>query len=248
MALIKVGSINDFSVAVKSTTKSKNLSLRGIKTFAELSEISKSVEPDSFELFTSADERAIGLKKLELTEGFEGFLQGMLNPTNELYFVVWAWDLSGQPIYQYPGTNTNSTDVIIPLKVGRVKDFLGQGLNIFPKRKVKGGIAVRIQLWESDQSIRNFGKAMSDTADAIKKSELTNLISLVSLVTGVAGATVTLIKDAAIELAKIIGTILQANGDDYVDFFEGYYAADQNWLIGDDVSTGNSSIITLNKY
>jgi hypothetical protein len=89
---------------------------------------------------------------------------------------------------------------------------------------------------------------MSDTADAIQKSALNNLISLVSTATGVTGATVTLIKDASIELAKVIGTILQSNGDDYVDFFEGYYPADQKWTAGNDSYNGNASILTLNKY
>lgn len=248
MALIKVGSINNFAVSAKSTVKIAKPFLKGIKTFAALSEVSRDVEPDSFELITSVDQRAVALKKIQLTQGFEGFMQKVFDPTNELYFVAWAWDLSGQPINLYPGENINSTDVIIPIQVGRVKDFIGQGINLFPKRHVKGGIVIRIQLWESDQNVRSFGKAMSDTADAIKKSELNNLLSLISLATGVTGATITLIKDASIELAKVIGIILQANGDDYVDLFEGYYASDQNWSTGEDTYNGNSSILALNKY
>jgi hypothetical protein len=89
---------------------------------------------------------------------------------------------------------------------------------------------------------------MSDTADAIEKSKLNNLLSLISLSTGVSGATITLIKDAAIELAKVIGIILQANGNDYVDFYEGYYASDQIWTVGEETYQGNSSILKLNKY
>ena len=60
--------------------------------------------------------------------------------------------------------------------------------------------------------------------------------------------TITLIKDASIELAKVIGTILQSNGDDYVDFFEGYYPADQIWTAGNDSYNGYASVLTLNKY
>lgn len=248
MALIKVGSINNFAVTTKETVKKQKPFLKGIKTFATLGEVSRDVPTDSFEFVTSTDQRGVGLKSIQLTEGFEGFLQKFLNPTNEIYFVAWAWDLSGQTINQYPGANVNSQDVLIRIKIGTVREFIGQGINLFPKQQVKGGIAIRIQLWESDENVRTFGKAMSDTADAIKKSELNNLLSLISLATGATGTTITLIKEASIELAKVIGTILQANSDDYVDFFEGYYASDQNWNLGDDQYQGNSSVLTLNKY
>lgn len=248
MALIKVGSINSFAVNAKEVATRKRAFLRGIRTFAELGEVSRDVPLNSFDLITSEDQRGLAIKGIKLTEGFEGFLLNLFNSTNEVYFVAWAWDLNGTPINQYPGANVNPQDVLIPLRVGKVREFIGQGINLFPKRLVKGGIAVRIQLWESDQDVRNFGKAMSDIADAIQKSTLNNLLSLISMATGVTGATITLVKEASIELAKIIGTILQSNGDDYVDFFEGYYAADQNWTAGNETYNGNSSVLTLNKY
>ncbi len=246
MALIQVGAIDDFSVSVKATAKAA--SLKNIRTLSALREVSREVPSDSFDFITSREKRGVALKKLELTRGFEGFLQGVFDPTNEVFFVAWSWDLSGHPIYQYPGTLVDPADVIIPLKVGRVKDFIGEGVNLFPKRKVKGGISIRIKVWESDQKTRNFGKAMADTAEAIKKSRLSNLLSLISLSTGISGATITLIKEASLELAAVIGTILQANGDDYVDLFEGYYPADLIWQTQQDTYQGNSSIVTLNKY
>ena len=100
---------------------------------------------------------------------------------------------------------------------------------------------MRIQVWESDKEIRQFGKALENTTEAIKQSKLNNLLTLISLGTGVSGVTISLVKDAAIELGKIIGTILQSNGDDYVDFFEGYYPSDQLWARGMETYHGNSS-------
>ena len=248
MALIKVGSLNNFAVAANTTAKKQQPFLKSIRTFYALNELSRVVPPGSFGLITSKDKRGIGLKSLTLTEGFEGFLQKILHKTNDIYFIAWVWDLGGQPVCQYPGAGAAREDVIIPIRVGNVREFIGQGINLFPKRKVTGGIAIRIQLWESDQKERNFGKVLSDTADAIQKSKLNNLLSGISLLTGVPGATITLIKEASIELAKVIGTILQKNGDDYVDFFEGYYAADQPWTKGEESYEGNASVIRLNKY
>lgn len=248
MALHTKGSIDHFSVRAKQNVAKNKPFLESISTFSDLSEISRDVAPNSFDLITSTDQRAVGLKRIKLIEGFEGYLQKYLDPVNEVYFLAWAWDLSGQPINQYPGSNVNSTDVVMQLKVGNVREFIGAGINLFPKRLVKGGVALRIQLWESDQNVRNFGKAMTDTANEIKKSELNNLLSLISTAAGVSGATISLIKDASIELVKAIGIILRTNGDDHVDFFEGYYPADQTWTIGDDQSQGSSSMLTLNKY
>jgi len=248
MALIKVGSINSFAVTAKEAiTKEKNF-LSGIRTFADLSEVSRKIAPNSFDLITSANQRGIGIKSITLTEGFRGFLGNLFDATNKVYFVAWAWDLSGESVNLYPGSGVEANEVLIPLKVGKLREFIGSGINLFPKRKIKGGIAVRIQIWESDQDIRTFGKVMADTADAIQKSELNNLLSLISIATGVTGATITLIKDASIELAKVIGTILQSNGDDYVDFFEGYYPSDQQWAPSNDSYNGNSSVLVLNKY
>lgn len=118
---------------------------------------------------------------------------------------------------------------------------------MFPARQVTAGLATRIMLWESDGGARDFGKAMSEVANSIKASKLNNLLSLVSLATGATAATVGLIKDAAIELADAVGKILQANSDDYVDFYEGYYPAGDAWTGGDERHQGHASEITLTR-
>lgn len=248
MALIKVGSINSFAVTAKKVVETEKSFLDGVKTFADLSEISRDIAPNSFELITSTDQRGIGIKSIKLTSEFESFLGKIFHPTHEVYFVAWAWDLSGKPVTLYPGLGVEAKDVLIPLKVGKVREFIGSGINLFPKRKITGGIAVRINLWESDQGVRTFGEAMSDTAEEIQKSKLNNLISLIQLGTGIGGVSIAMIKEASIELAKIIGTILRCNGDDYVDFFEGYYPADGNWLQSNESYSGNSSELMITKY
>jgi hypothetical protein len=248
MSLIKNGSLLDFSVKAKEHVLSKNPILKQINTVKTLSEVSRTVENNSFEYTPSAEPRGIALKTLELTEGFEGFLCNLFNATNEVYFIAWAWDLSGKPVNQYPGKDTNPEDVIIKMKVGNIRNFMGEGINLFPKRSVSGGIALRIQLWESDIKERRFGKILTETADTIQKSQLNNLITLIANSSGISGVTITAIKEASLELAKLIGTILKANSDDYLDFYEGYFAADSSWNIGEHKYEGLSSNIVLNQY
>ena len=79
MALIKVGSINNFAVTAKEPVIKKNPFLKGIRTFAALNELSGEFTPDLFELITSTDQRGVAIKSIKLTEGFEGFLQKYLN-------------------------------------------------------------------------------------------------------------------------------------------------------------------------
>lgn len=101
-------------------------------------------------------------------------------------------------------------------------------------------------LFECDQGIRDFGKAMEEIANTLKASELANLLKLIALSTGATGATVTLIYEAARELTKAVGKILQANTDDYVDFYEGYFSVGSPWQPGLLTETGYASEITLN--
>lgn len=265
MALITTGSINDFNIQPLPFTKLEGLQkektaeklyqkgievsqLKNISTISELNEISRVIPGESFQFATSEEPRGVALKSVELTKNFDTFLRGIFNPANEIYFVAWAWDLSGEAVYQYPGEGFNAQDLVFKIKAGSIREFIGQGINLFPKREVTGGIALRIQIWESDEEIRQFGKVLSEVADSIQKSKLNNLLSLIASGLGAPGATVSLVKDAALELAGIISTILKANSNDYVDFFEGYYAADQQWTAGEDMYAGNSSVLTLDKY
>lgn len=248
MALIKQGSIDDFAVEAKESLKFEgNLSWTKLNRISEIREVTRAVEPTAFEFATSSEERGLGIKSLLLEKDFDGILGGLFDRNNEIYFVAWAWDLSGEPVYQYPGKDVSVEDVIIPMKSGILREFIGEGINLFPKRLVKGGVGVRIQIWESDKKTRDFGEVLSQVADSIKKSEMNNLLSLIAL-TGAPAATISTIAKASLELASIIGTILKANSNDYVDFFEGYYSAGKQWSAGLDNYNGHASVISLEKF
>ena len=246
MALIKTGRLSDFSTYQTQIGSDSSLKSKGLG-FGFMQE-NLHAEPELIETIPSSEARGLAIKSIELTKGSEGILGNLFNSTNEIYFIAWIWDLSGNPVIQYPGDGFLAENTLFKIKTGKTRKFIGEGINLFPKREVKGGIAVRIQLWESDQKSRNFGKILNETSDNIKKSKLNNLLAAISMATGVVGTTIALVEKASLELANIIGTILKANSDNSVDFFEGYYAADQNWKAGEDLYEGNASKIVLNKY
>ncbi len=248
MALINVGKIDSFAIEAKSAIQKSEPELRSIRSFSRLREIPDSTASGNFELITSEDQRGLGLKEIQLMKGFEGNFQQPFKPTHEVYFIAWTWDLSGQPLFLYPEERMRAEDFIILIKNRDAREFIGQGINLFSKREVKGGMAVRVQLWKSDKKPREVAQKISDIAQKIKESKLNHLLSLVSMSTGITGTTVALIKEASAELSGIIIDTLRGKGDDYVDLFEGYFASDQPWVTGQEMYMGNSTNITFSKY
>ena len=247
MALIQRGSFESLSGMFAASVRESLPALDYLRTFSSLREATRTIQPAPIEFDVSSNARGIALKSLKLLKGFEGFLQNVFNRTQEVYFLSWSWDLSGAPVVNYPGASAIPQTCIIPLQAGDVRKFLGAGITLFPARKVTAGLATRIMIWESDHGARNFGKTMSEIANTVKASKLNNLLSVISLAAGTTTATVSLVKDAAIELSDLIGMILQANSDDYVDFYEGYYPAMEQWEAGVETHQGNASEITLTR-
>ncbi|MCE1199610.1 MAG: hypothetical protein LWW85_11625 [Marinilabiliales bacterium] len=200
-----------------------------------------------FHPFVSEDPRGLALKSILLEENFDGFFKRS-GSVNQLYFIAWAWDLSGRPVSFYPGIGSEKGEFLIPVRVGHQREFLGEGINLFPKGPVTGGLALRIQIWESDGETRTLGEMITKIAQEVRKSRLSHLLSLISLTTGITGATLALLKDASIEVAGQVGSLLQENGDDFVDFFEGYFASDQPWRPGTERYEGVAARLTLHRY
>ena len=248
MALINVGKMDSFAIEAKSAIQKSEPELQSVRSFSRLKEIPDSTASGSFELITSEDQRGLGLRGIQLMRGFEENFQQLFKPTHKIYFIAWTWDLNGQPLCLYPGKGINAKDFIIPEKERNDREFTGPEIDLFSKREVRGGMAVRVQLWKSDKGPREIKQKIADIAQKIKKSKLNHLLSLVSMSTGITGTTVALIKEASTELSEIIVAILTKNGDDYVDLFEGYFASDQTWNKGQEMYMGNSTNITFAKY
>lgn len=248
MAIITEGAIGAFSARVKPSAARKSRGLTALHSLSLLTEATRAVQPVPVEFVSSNDRRGVGLKSICLKRGFEGFLKKLWTKTNQVYFVAWAWDMSGNPVVQYPGAHAKESKCLIPLAAGELREFIGKGICLFPPRRVTAGLALRIQIFECDQGVRDFGKAMEEIANTLKSSKLTNLLKFVGVATGATGATVAMVYEAARELTWAIGKILQANSDDYVDFYEGYFPAADPWEKQDAVYEGHASEITLSLF
>lgn len=248
-ALIRTGSWHDFNVSphIAPTMKAKHGSLESMRTLRQIANATRELQPLQVELKRSSDDRGLALKSLKLMKGFDGYLRGVFNPTNEIYFVSWAWDLSGSAPFMHPATGTAPDSLIIPMKAGHLREFIGAGINLFPARKVVSGLAVRMMIWESDSKTRKLGETLQRVSKEIQESKLTNLLSLIATAASVPTATVNLVYEASLELGQIIGQVLKNNSDDYVDYYEGYYPVEHAWKSGTEEYSGNATEIVFQR-
>ncbi len=248
MALITDGSLTQFSVEPTDAALASLPEADQVDNFGVLAEVTREAPAEVFRFAVSPDARGLAVATLRLEKGFQSFLARFLHRTSNVYFLAWCWDLSGSAASLYPGPTADPTSVLIPIKGGEVREFIGEGAVLFPPRPVTAGLAMRMQIWESAQGTRQFGKTLSSVAQTIQQSKLNTLLTLIATATGVATATVALVEQAALELGKAIGDILQASSDDYVDFYEGYFPASQPWTTRQTSSRGHASEIVLNRF
>jgi len=231
MPVFKVGNFNQIAVkfdqtarVIKPTHKSK-VKFSSTLSMDALAELSFNIEIPSMDLAKSKGKWGLYLKSLTLHASFEGFIVNLFNPDNEIYFTSIAWDYSGNSPFVYPPKGMKGSDFSIPMKAKTTRQFIGDGVMIWPAKTVVGGLNVAILIYECDDDVRATGEKLVGIHDTVGSSKLTSLIAAISanptLATGIA------IGEAVNELMSVIGNIMKRDGDDYVDFFEGSYGTDK---------------------
>ncbi len=252
MAIIQKGSFGDIPVTFKEDAIAPMAnadSLRQLNKVSLVQQASRSIQSQTLAIPKSSNKRGLALKSITLKKDFEGFIEKLFKDFNDrfennIYFVAWLWDLSGEPPVLYPSPdlitgNFDPQKCIFSVNVSQERTFGGVGINLLDQKEIVGGINVRMQIWESDRKTSDFGKTMTEVANTVKNSQLSlDLISLaVGFATGgVTTAPINLIAKGSAELASAVGRILQAKSDDYVDFFEGYYPLNYDWKPGQELT------------
>jgi len=231
MPLFKVGNFSQIGVSFADTARVVKVEHKEVVTFPRtlsleaLPELSINIEPPTMELAKSPNKWGLFLKSLSLYKSFEGFIANFLNPINEIYFTTLTWDYSGSSPFVYPPKGVQASDFLIPIKAGNTRQFIGDGVNIWPPKIVVGALNIVVIVYESDNDVRKLGETLTEIHNKVEKSKLASLIAAISanpsLATGIA------IGQAVNELLGVIGNIMKRNGDDYVDLFEGSYGTDR---------------------
>lgn len=250
MALIKSGDFSELSVVPSGAAA---LQMPEIDSLATLSEAARELPTEDVGFDLSSTNRGLALKKLHMGPGFQSFIKRLFQRDSKVYFLAWGWDLSGakvqgeSPIFLYPGSVSPENGTLIPMKGDEEREFLGDGVLLYPPRTVTAGISLRLQIWESHSDQRKFGETLQKVAGEIGDSSLNNALALLATVTGATTASIALVEQAAVELAKVVGGILKATSDDYVDYYEGYFPVSSAWQPKEESWKGHDSEIVLSR-
>ena len=231
MPIFKVGNFDQIGVQFNQTARVIKPTYKQEVRFPQtlsvdsLSEISFNIELPSMILAKSPKKWGLYIKSITLHKSFEGFIANIFNPKNEIYFTSITWDYSGRPPFVYPAKGADPSNFIIPMKSKDTREFIGNGINIWPSRIVVGGLNVAILIYECDRDIRGVGETLVEIHDSVSSSKLTGLIAAIS--TNPTLATGAAIGEVVNVLMGTIGNIMKRNHDDYVDLYEGTYGTDK---------------------
>lgn len=120
MALITVGRVSDFSVVVTPSARTQYPALEAVESFLTLAKKAPSAPSTAFDFLVSPDRRGLALQCLQLRRGFAKHLPLVFRPTSDIYFLAWAWDMSG--LSYYPGEKADPGSCLIALKSGQLMD------------------------------------------------------------------------------------------------------------------------------
>jgi hypothetical protein len=162
---------------------------------------------------------------------------------NQLYFTSIAWDLSGEEPIIYPPTNMKPSDLIIPVRTHEPHKLLGDGVLMFPPRKVVGALQLVVLVFENDQRNREWGQILTQLRKAVDESELIKLLGKISVDPNMAMAVS--IAAAANALAGVIGELMTKDGDDFVSAFTGGFGTDKLQTPRAEVSETSEASIKL---
>lgn len=229
MAVIRVGNFEDIGVragvaaSVKAASKSGGRALRTPRSMSlgAAKDLRAEINVKGMELVRSKEAWALYLKRLTLRRGFEGFLSGLFNKTNEIYFVAFAWDYSGRKPKVFPYTTLEPSEYVLKMKKGQTREFVGDGVALWPARRVSGALNLILMVYESDREVQRSGEVLQTIHETVDKSTLTDLVSAIAANPAI--ATARAISGAVKDLVETVGKIMKKNKNDVVELFEGSY-------------------------
>ncbi len=233
MPIFRNGTFSQIGLSSKGIAKAiqidhkKDVSFPRRLSVDALPDLSFNIEPPTLDLAKSEKKWGLKLKNLTLYKDFESWIYGIWGDksTNQIYFTSIAWDYSGKVPIVYPPKGAIASNFIIPMKAKTTRQFIGDGISLWPSQKVVGALNIVLLIYECDENVRNIGERLVTIHDTVQGSQLAALILAVSanpaLATGVA------IGAAVNELLGVVGKIMKNDRDDYVDLFEGSYGTDK---------------------
>ena len=228
MPLISRGSLDRFT-GVARDPQLLEQGLTGPRSFSVFREVTRAMQPVPLRLARSASPPRIELVDIRLDPDSRVMLRQVSAPDRPVYVLGWWWDLAG------------GGPVVVPPEPGAAECALkldGDGIRRLahpvtlsePGRPVVGGLVVRVILWQGEQGT-DPARVTAEVAEAMRHSTLGGMLGMLASAADTTMATVIAVRQAAAALGPEIAPVLRALCTDYIDFFEGFYPADE--AVGD---------------
>lgn len=226
MSLLKYGDFDKLGLSVSGLKFKNGVTAKypiELNSYT-IKELSIDIQIPKIELKKTTEEWGLYLRSISLFESFEGLLN-IFKQNNEIYFTSIAWDYSGNNAIIYPPSGIDLSTLLIKMKKGNKRKFIGNGIQLWPSQTVVGALNIIILVFECDKNAAKLGERFSEISDAIRKCPLSDLIKSIGI--NPLAAQVGAISTAVSEMVGVIGKIIRSNGDDYVDLFEGSYSTER---------------------
>jgi hypothetical protein len=245
MALIKVNRFEDIGVTLSPETKTriKGLGLEKaapkVLSLDDARELRDDIKPAKVENFVSDEKWGLYLKRFSLNQNFEFFLTPQQD--NEIFFTSFAWDYNGEEPVVYPPKGVDLDAYKFKIKPQGVREFLGDGVNLRPPRKVAGALNLAIIVYEHDGDVRHLGETLIKIHDAVGNSTLTSIITAIPSPAVIPIA----VGPAVLELIDVIGGLMAGNENDWVDTLQGSWGTDKEQEPGPHVYNHDACSVEL---
>lgn len=227
MPLFKIGNFDEIGLSISNIAhkNGKHVKFPGTLNSISIKELSANLIIPTVDMKSSKAAWSIYLKSITLFESFEGLLN-CINPDNEIYFTSIAWDYSGKAPFVYPPAGLDLSSAAFKMKKRRKREFLGNGIQLWPSQAVAGALNVVMIVHECDKDVNRLGQRLDDIHQAVENSTLAKIIKAISF--NPAFSQIGAVTMAVNEVIGIIGKLIKADGDDFVDLYEGSFGTEKD--------------------
>ena len=173
--------------------------------------------------------RGLTIRRLTLNKNYDGRISAWFGGENEIYFIASSIMFGEEKPFVFPNTEAGGQQAVMELKRGETFEFdLGAGAPLFPERELTSGPAIAIWVMESDGDRRKAGEKMKAAAEAVENDG--SIAEILGKAIKNPGAfTAQQVLGAVGEVAKVVGTVLEKDGDEQVGLFSAYFPMRSSW-------------------